>query len=87
MDVSFQVTKITELELLKQTVQGLSSDMIAINIKDLNSTEAKRGSVFIGVMTPDGAIWFISKGGLNEVIIRSLQEVIKRPLKVNIPVI
>ena len=26
--------------------------------KDLNSTEAKRGSVFIGLMTPDGAIWF-----------------------------
>ena len=28
-------------------------------IKDLNSTVAKRGSVFIGLMTPDGAIWFI----------------------------
>ena len=26
--------------------------------KDLNSTIAKRGSVFIGLMTPDGAIWF-----------------------------
>ena len=26
--------------------------------KDLNSTVAKRGSVFIGLMTPDGAIWF-----------------------------
>ena len=29
----------------------------------------------------------ISNGCLNEVIIRSLQEVIKRPLKGNIPVI
>ena len=27
-------------------------------LKDLNSTVAKSGSVFIGVMTPDGAIWF-----------------------------
>ena len=27
-------------------------------IKDLNSTVAKRGSVFIGLMTLDGAIWF-----------------------------
>ena len=27
-------------------------------IKDLNSTVAKRGSVFIGLMTSDGAIWF-----------------------------
>ena len=26
--------------------------------KDLNSTVAKRGSVFIGLMTPNGAIWF-----------------------------
>ena len=28
------------------------------NVKDLNSTVAKRGSVFIGLMTPDGAKWF-----------------------------
>ena len=27
-------------------------------LKELNSTVAKRGSVFIGLMTPDGAIWF-----------------------------
>ena len=26
-------------------------------IKDLYSTAPKRGSVFIGLMTPDGAIW------------------------------
>ena len=52
-------------------------------LKDLNSTVAKRGSVFIGLMTSDGA----SKGCLNGVIIISLQEVIKRPLKDNIPVI
>ena len=28
-----------------------------LHFKDLNSTVAKRGSVFIGLMTPDGAIW------------------------------
>ena len=32
--------------------------VIEIVVKDLNSTVAKRGSVFIGLMTPDGAIWF-----------------------------
>ena len=26
-------------------------------LKDLYSTAPKRGSVFIGLMTPDGAIW------------------------------
>ena len=26
-------------------------------LKDLYSTAQKRGSVFIGLMTPDGAIW------------------------------
>ena len=26
-------------------------------LKDINSTVAKRGSVLIGLMTPDGAIW------------------------------
>ena len=36
LDVSFQATNITELELLKKMVQGLSSDMIAI--KQENST-------------------------------------------------
>ena len=29
-----------------------------VMFKDLNSTVAKRGSVFIGLMTPNGAIWF-----------------------------
>ena len=29
-----------------------------ILFKDLNSTVAKRGLVFIGLMTSDGAIWF-----------------------------
>ena len=51
-------------------------------IKDINSTVAKRGSVCIGFMTTAGAIWSrYKKGCLNEVIIISLQEVIKRPLK------
>ena len=56
---------------------------IITGLKDLNSTVAKRGSVFIGLMTSDGAIWF----RYQRVIIISLQEVIKRPLKGNIPVI
>ena len=29
-----------------------------VKLKDLNSTVAKRGSAFIGLMTSDGAIWF-----------------------------
>ena len=31
--------------------------MILGRIKDRDSTAPKRGSVFIGLMTPDGAIW------------------------------
>ena len=38
-----------------QTLDFLS---FLTRFKDLNSTIAKRGSVFIGIMTPDGAIWF-----------------------------
>ena len=34
------------------------SIFIFMGVKDLNSTVAKWGSVFIGLMTPDGAIWF-----------------------------
>ena len=52
-------------------------------LKDLNSTVAKRGPVFIGLMTSD----YMVQGCLNEVIIISLQEVIKRSLKANLPVI
>ena len=44
--------------------------------------------MFIGLMTPDGAIWLrYQRVCLNEVIIITLQEVIKRPLRGNIPVI
>ena len=55
-----------------------STDMargLKSRIKDINSTVAKRGSVFIGLMTPNGAIWFryqragdyhISAGGHKE---------------------
>ena len=35
-----------------------NKNIIMSSFKDLNSKVAKRGSVFIGVMTPDGAIWF-----------------------------
>ena len=31
--------------------------LVFVFIKDLYSTAPKRGSVFIGLMTPDGAIW------------------------------
>ena len=31
---------------------------LPLHNKDLNSTVAKRGSVFIGLMTSDGAVWF-----------------------------
>ena len=51
-------------------------------VEDTDSTAPKRGSVFIGLMN----IVQVSKGCLNEVIIISLQEVIKKSLKGNIPV-
>ena len=54
--------------------------------KDKHSTITERGSVFIELMTPDGAIW----SRYQKVIIISLQVVKKRPLKHvkgNIPVI
>ena len=35
-----------------------NKNIIMSSFKDLNSKVAKRGSVFIGVMTPDGAILF-----------------------------
>ena len=31
--------------------------VLRMNVKDINSTVAKRGSVFIGLITSDGAIW------------------------------
>ena len=43
--------------------------------------------MFIGLMTPNGIIWSVSKDCPNEVIIISLQDVINRPLMGNIPVI
>ena len=43
--------------------------------------------MFIGLTTPDGAIWLGYQMALNEVIIISLQEVIKKPLKGNVSVI
>ena len=55
---------------------------IKLDFKDLYSTAPKRGSVFIGLMTPDGAIW-----SRYQRTITSLLEVIKGPLKGNIPVI
>ena len=38
--------------------QRIEDFQTLLAVKDLNSTLAKRGSVFIGLMTPDGAIWF-----------------------------
>ena len=55
--------------------------------KYINSTVAKRGSVFIGLMTLMVQYGPDIKGCLNVRIIISLQVVIKRPLKGNIHVI
>ena len=47
--------------LSKVEIYSIKVIVISLNsghLKDLNSTVAKRGSVFIGVMTSDGAIWF-----------------------------
>ena len=37
--------------------RGLICLLLFTCIKDLYSTAPKRGSVLIGLMTPDGAIW------------------------------
>ena len=59
-----------------------------IDLKDLNSTVAKKGVRVYWINDPLLCNMVqISKGCPNEVIIISLQEVIKRPLKGNIPVI
>ena len=39
-------------------INTYSAHVYDYTLKDLNSTVAKRGSVFIGLMTPNGAIWF-----------------------------
>ena len=44
----FEATRFAIIDISKHDVM----------FKDLNSTVAKRGSVFIGLMTPNGAIWF-----------------------------
>ena len=58
------------------------------SFKDINSTVAKKG---VSVYWMNDPWWCnmvrISKSCLNEVIIISLQEVIKRPLMGNIPMI
>ena len=65
---------------------GLSTTWVILReFKDINSTVTKMGSVFIGQCWCN--LVQISKGCLNGVIIISLQEVIKRLLKGNIPVI
>ena len=45
---------------LKITIVRCSIQICTVpgyGLKDLYSTAPKRGSVFIGLMTPDGAIW------------------------------
>ena len=37
--------------------RGGSNEYLQFMFNDTDSTVAKRGSVFIGLMTPDGAIW------------------------------
>ena len=48
------VSVLSVLIVLKRLIVLQSTE----DVKDINSTVAKRGSVFIGLMTPDGAIWF-----------------------------
>ena len=49
--------------LRKTKIYNTNVDLVNDNVytkfglKDLYSTAPKRGSVFIGLMTPDGAIW------------------------------
>ena len=53
-------TNFTVEHRFKDSVQISDQDHIfayQFAIEDLNSTVAKRGSVFIGFMTSDGAIW------------------------------
>ena len=40
-----------------QEYRSLNIGQNEFDFKDLYSTAPKRGSVFIGLMTPDGAIW------------------------------
>ena len=53
--------KFTKCEIYGSTIQTPYEKIrypIIAGVKDLNSTVVKRGSVFIGLMTPYGAIWF-----------------------------
>ena len=43
---------------LRQLFSQFSPLLQVFPIQDLNSTVAKRGSMFIGLMTSDDAIWF-----------------------------
>ena len=64
----YHTTETTRVENRGDTTRGwgrpgwkrLGAKRIAAGLflKDLNSTVAKRGSVFIVLMTSDGAIWF-----------------------------
>ena len=47
-----------ELGIARSLLSEAMLKVVQDTLKDLNSTVAKRGSVFIGLMTPDGAIWF-----------------------------
>ena len=42
---------------LFQDYQKANKILEAASLKDTDSTVAKRGSVLIGLMTPNGAIW------------------------------
>ena len=44
--------------LISRCVITSKPSKISVNLKDLNSTVAEKGSVFIVLMTDDGAIWF-----------------------------
>ena len=46
-------------------LERLYIPLLLEEFKDLNSTVAKMGSVLIGLMTPNGAIWFRYIKGLS----------------------
>ena len=50
-------TVVIDLSATLVLVLGKMNRISLDDLKDRDSTAPKRGSVFIGLMTPDGAIW------------------------------
>ena len=52
-----EINNCTYFTCIGKRSSRMSDFTISERVKDLYSTAPKRGSVFIGLMTPDGAIW------------------------------